>query len=273
MKKSFICLVLSFLIINLFAGIIITRDEQGMISRELYHNNYFAEIENDLIVSIWNFNDLTLTLINHPLRIYTTIDFESFKNEMIKQNQAQINAELRNLDKERQKLYADATVTLFKSMRPRFMIVDTTNIQGYKAYEYHIYNGDIKAQKLWISRDLQNDINDEVNPINIKKIESVFKTNRQTYFDAMGIFLDPVSSLVESIEDIGYVVKRNDYGFREKSDKEYEDEVDKVKNEISEIKKSNIDPQIFTKHQKYQQLDYNSYQVAVIKAMEKQLKR
>ena len=263
----------SLLILNISAGIVITREETGFISRELYHENYFAEIENDLIVSLWNFNDLSLTLINHALRVYTTIDFESFKTEMIKQNQAQINSELRGMDKDRQKLLSDATVTLFKTMKPKFMIVDTSRVHGYKTYEYHVYNGDIIAQKIWISRDLQNAINKEVNPVNIKKVESIFKDNRQRYFDAMGIFLDPVSSLVESIEDVGYVTKRFDYGFRDKADPAYEAEIEKIVNEISEIKKSKIDPQIFTRHERYQKLDYNTYQITVIKTMEKQFGR
>lgn len=273
MKKLFFTFLSLIICFNLFAGIIITRSEVGLISRELYYNNYFAEIENDLIVSIWDFNNFELTLINHPLRIYTTIDFDSFEEVMKKQNQAQIESELRSIDPDRQKLMADATKTLFRSMKPIFILADTSRTFGYKTYEYHVYNGDIIAQKLFISKEIQQEIDKEVNPVNIKRVESVFKQNRQNYFDAVGIFLDPVSSLVESIENVGYVVKRYDYGFRDRPNPDYEKEIESIVNEISEIKKTTIDPAIFTRHQRYRKMDYNAYQIAIIRAMEKQYKR
>lgn len=271
MKKIVFIVLLIILSKSLFSALIITRTEVDIISRELYHENIYAEIHNDLIISLWDFNKFELTLINHQLQIYTTIDFESFKIEMERQNQAQIDSELRKIDKERRELMANATMTLFSKMEPRFMIVDTLSIKGYKSYEYHVYNGDIIAQKIWISKSLQDRINQEVNPLNIKKVENIFKNNRSNYFKALGIGLDPVSSLVESIENVGYVVKRVDYGFREKADPEFEKEVESLVNVISDIKESKVDPAIFTRHQRYKQLDYNAYQIAVIKSMEKQI--
>jgi len=261
--KPLLALILLFFISPLFPAIIITRDEGDIISKELYHQNYFAEIHNDKIVSLYNFNNFEITHIDHQLRIYTTINFQTFQVEMEKQNQAQIQAELKANDPERMQRIADATNALFSQMQPGFIMVDTLDVCGYKSFEYHVYNGSVIQQKLWISKTLQERIDREVNPANIKQLENVLKNNRQVYLQAMGIGLDPVSSVVEQIEAVGYIVKRVDYGLRNANDPEFESEMDKDPSEITDILEMNVDPVIFTAHKSYKKISYNEYLIAV----------
>jgi len=239
-----------------------------IISRELYYDNMFAEVQNELIVSIWNFNTFELTMIHHPLRIYTTVDFETFKTYQQRQNQAEIDTELRTFDDERRKLMADATSTLYSRMRPNFAVKDTLLLHGFKAREYHVFNGDIVIQKVWISDDLQAKINTIVNPISIKQVESIFKENREKYLEALGIRMDPISRLVESLEEFGYVVQRVNYGLRNTRDIELEAEIESLVNTIIDIAETTIDPLIFTYHHRFKKLDYSAYQIEVIKSME-----
>ena len=268
MKKIFFLTMGLLMLISLHSALIITRSEMGFVSKELYHQNIYAELHFDHIVQIWDFNSFELTLINHELQIYTTVDFETFKGYAERQNQAEINTELRNFDEERRNLMAEATNRLFASMRPHFTTVDSIDVFGYKAFEFHVFNSDIITQKIWISNDLQNKINQEINPVNIKRVEQVFKDNREDYFKAIGIRLDPVTMLIESLETTGYVVQRVDYGLRNTRDLEYEAEIDKLENVITDIIETRVDPFIFSYHQRFRQLDYNAYHIALIRHAE-----
>jgi len=264
-QKAISCLflLLFFTALPLFPAIIITRDEGDIISKELYHQNYFAEIHNDKIVSLYDFNNFEITHIDHQLRIYTTINFTTFQVEMERQNQAQIQSELRANDPDRMQRIAAATNALFSQMQPGFIMVDTLDVCGYKSFEYHVYNGAVIQQKLWISKALQEKIDREVNPANIKQLENVLKNNRQVYLQAMGIGLDPISSVVEQIEAVGYIVKRVDYGLRNAADPELESEMDKDPNQIIDILERDVDPVIFTAHQSYKKVSYSEYLTAV----------
>ena len=272
MKKIILFISLFVITSILFSAVIITRNEMDIITKEMYHDNYFAEIHNDRIVSLWNFNSFELTLVNHNYQVYTTIDFEAFKATMQRQNQAQIDSELRNMDEERKKLISDATKALFARMQPRFILADTLSVFGYKTFEFHIYNGSIITQKLWVSKELHEKINEEVNYESMELAESILKENRQKYLAAIGIELDPVSVLVEDLEQMGYIVKRIDYGLRDKADPEKEKEIESLVNEISEILISNVDTAIFTFHQNYRQLSYNDYQIMMIREAERMIK-
>ena len=269
MKKIYLLICLFVCTSVLFSAVIITRNEMDIITKEMYHDNYFAEIHNDRIVSLWNFNDFELTLVNHAMQVYTTIDFEAFKATMQRQNQAQIDSELRGMGEDQKKLIADATMALFGRMQPRFMLADTLSVHGYKTFEFHVYNGSIIAQKLWVSKELQEKINEEVHYESMELAESILKENRQKYLAAIGIELDPVSVLVEDLEQMGYIVKRIDYGLRDKADPEKEKEIESLVNEISEIVISNVDTAIFTQHLNYRQLSYNNYQMMMIREAER----
>ena len=271
MKKSILLIFFSVIVNMLFSALFITRNEADIITKELYHDNYFAELHNDAIVSIWDFNEFELTLINHSLRVYTCIDFESFKATMQRQNQAQIEKELQSIDNDRQKMIVNATLALYNTMKPRFMLVDTLRVHGFKAFEFHVYNGNIISQKLWISKDLQEKINTEVNYESIQLAENILKENRENYFKSLGIRLDPISVIVEDIEKMGYVTKRIDYGLRDKIDPIKDKEIESQVNEISYILESKIDPDIFTFHKNYRKLSYNDYQMMMIREAEKRL--
>jgi hypothetical protein len=240
----------------------------GYISKELYFDNKFSEIQNDLIVSIWDFTKNDLTLIDHNLGIYTSIDFASFKIEMEKQNQAQIQSEIRSMDAETRQMLATATNQLFRGMFARFMIVDTLYIAGYKTWEYHVYNNNAIAQKIWISKSLQEKINEQVDPLKIAEVEKIFRDNRENYLTALGIQLDPVSRLVESIENVGYIMRRIDFGLRERPNPEYEIESADNTSFIESVSLWEIDPNIFTAHQNYRRLRYVDYQIAILRAYE-----
>jgi len=255
--------LLLFTAFPLFCGIVITRDEGDIISKELYHQNYFAEIHNNDIVSLYDFNNFEITHIDHKLRIYTSMDFQTFQVEMERQNQAQIESELRANDPEQMKRIASATNALFSQMQAGFILVDTLDVCGYKSFEYHVYNGAVIQQKLWISKAIQEKIDREVNPANIKQLENVLKNNRAVYLAAMGIGLDPISKVVESIEGVGYIVKRVDYGLRNQSDPDIEYELDQNPSEITEVLERDVEPQVFTAHKRYKKVSYAEYLTAV----------
>ncbi|MCL1827662.1 MAG: hypothetical protein FWG20_06415, partial [Candidatus Cloacimonetes bacterium] len=158
-----------------------------------------------------------------------------------------------------------------KRMQPRFMLVDTLLVHGQKSFEFHIYNGNVISQKLWVSKALQNLIDTEVNFESMQLVEAALKNNRQKYLDALGIEMDPVSLLVEDIEKMGYITKRIDYGLRDKPDPVREKEIEALVNEISDIMQTGIDPSIFTFHKKYKQISYNDYQIMMIREAEKLL--
>jgi len=265
MKNYLLSFLLFITVSTLFSAIIITRNENGVISKELYQQNIYAEIHFERIVALFDFNRQEITNIDHQLQIYTTIDFDRFRTETEKQNRAQIDTELQTMDPERRQMMAMATNGLFRQMRPGFMLVDTLDVCGYKAYEYHIYNGETICQKLWISKEIQEKINTEVNPVNILHLEQVLKNNREKYLEAMGIDLDPISQVVESIETVGYVVKRIDYGLRDQPDPEYEREMDAHPNAIVDVVEMTVDPSVLTFHQKYRRLSYSDYMAAVIR--------
>jgi hypothetical protein len=268
MKKILFFTILGIVIANLFSGVIITRNEMGYISKEIYADNKFAEVQNDMIVSIWDFTKNELTLVDHYLGIYTSIDFASFKTEMEKQNQAQIQSQLRSMDEEHRQMLAAATNNLFRTMFARFMIVDTLHIAGYKTWEYHVYNNHAIVQKIWISKSLQEKIDEQVDPLKIAEVEKIFKNNRENYLAALGIELDPVTRQVESIGNVGYVMRRIDYGLRERPNPEFEREMEDNASYIENVSLWEVDPAIFTAHQNYRRLRYIDYQIAIMRAYE-----
>jgi len=255
----------------LWSGVVITRTENGTMTKELYHDQKFAEIYNDHLVSLWDFRAEELTLIDHELKIYTTVSRSDFEQFMNRQNEEQIQRELQSFDEERLRLTRNATLAVYNRIKPQTFVADTLLICGYQTFEYHILNHEVMNQKIWISPSLQARINLEVNNAAMKKIEKIFKDNRERYFTALGIELDPITIAVEQIENAGYIMKRTDYGLREKADPEHDQRVESSINEISAISEWKIDPAIFTYHTRYQELDFNSYQIAQIKKAEKQL--
>ena len=268
--KGFIFVVAFAMIANsLFSALVISRSEMGFESKELYYNNIFAEISNDRIVSMWDFNTFELTLVNHALQIYTTIDFETFMESTARQNRARIENEIEEMGEQRRHMMAQATINLFNRMEPYFMIADTVRIHGHLAYEYHVFNGELIVQRIWVSRTLQERINREIDPAHIRRVENVFKVNREIYFRSMGIRLDPISTLVESIESIGYVMRRIDYGLNVNRSPDFEREMESQVNIITDISVMNVDPAIFTAHHRLRRLDYNTYQMRLIQAMER----
>jgi hypothetical protein len=257
----------------------ITRIENGVVSQELYDDNRFAELQDDKIVAVWDFKNDRLTMLNHYLRIYTQISLNDFKLEMKKQNDAQLNTIKAEMEKESAKkkkkrnLMNKATLNLFQQMQPALIIIDTINVCGYKSYEYNIYNGEVITQKLWISKALQERINREVEQRKIWALEDIFKDNREQYFQLMGIRLDPVSEIIESIEESGYIVRRSDYGLRAKNDKSFEDNIDKQASFINDVKEIQIEPDYFTKYEQlFTKLSYSAYQVAVLREAEKSMR-
>ena len=269
MKSFLIFLVFIIIALSLNAGLIITRNEMGNVTRELYHDNIFAEIQNERITQIWDFNTFELTLIYHPLMIYTTIDFERFKDEAYKKNMQEIEFEIENHDPERLQRMAEATITLFSTIQANYMLADSLYIQGYKTYEFHVFNGDVIIQKLWISPDLQERINQEVTPEHIWRVEAVLKENVARYFSALGIPIDPITLLVDMIESSGYIMQRTDYGLRDKENPERDREIDSMVNTISEIIERTIDPSIFTFHHRFVKKDYTDYHESVMQYMER----
>jgi hypothetical protein len=115
---------------------------------------------------------------------------------------------------------------------------------------------------------LQDRINREVPRASIEKVENIFRDNRGNFLFIMGITMDPISILVEQIEGRGYVMQRIDYGLRESADEERDRLVEQLNNTISEILEINVDPIIFSYHQRvYQRLDYDVYQMRVLESM------
>jgi hypothetical protein len=271
MRRYIFIILLFGIVCPLYSGLVITRSEVGLETKELYHQNRFAELHNDRIVMIWDFDAFELTLINHALRIYTTIGYDAFREYSERENMARIRNEIDELGEERIEMMQSATATLYSRIRPRYLIADSMLVKGYMAYEYRVFNGNVINQRIWVSRTLQERINREVPRENIQRIENIFKDNRAAFFFVMGIPMDPLSRLVQTIEETGYVVKRIDYGIRERADVEYERAVEEIDNIISDIAEVNIDPIIFTYHQRYQRLDYNAYQMRVIRQMERLL--
>jgi len=271
MRRYIFIILLFGMICPLYPGLVITRSEVGLETKELYHQNKFAELHNDRIVMLWDFDTFELTLINHALRIYTTIGYEEFREYSERQNMAQIRSEIDELGEERIEMMQSATETLYRRIRPRYTIGDSLIVNGFLAHEYRVYNGNVINQRIWVSRTLQERINREVPRENIQRIENIFKDNRAAFLFVMGIPMDPISRLVQSIEERGYVLKRFDYGIRERANEEYDRAVEEIDNIISDISEVNIDPVIFTFHQRYQRLDYNAYQMRVIRQMERLL--
>jgi hypothetical protein len=256
-----------FVTTSLFAGLVITRVEGDFVSKELYHDNRFAELHNDAVVSIWDFKSDELTLIDHYLGIYTTISFADFTTEMQKQNRYQIESELQQLDEERRVLYANATNNFFRALRPAMSIVDTIMVAGYSAVEYNFFNDDVITQRMWLSKSLQDRIDKEVNPVNIRRMENIFKANRAEYLRALGIIMDPISVLIEHIESGGYVVRRVDYGLRDRENPEFERLQDENAGFISAVIERGVEPGVFTYHQRYRRLPFTTYQARVLSGM------
>jgi hypothetical protein len=144
------------------------------------------------------------------------------------------------------------------------MIADTMMVHGYKAYEYHVFNDNVIVQRVWISRTLQHRINREVNPFSIRRVENILKENRADYLMAMGISIDPITQLVESIENIGYVVKRIDYGLRTRANPAADRIIEENAGTIDSIIEMAVDPAIFTYHQRYRRMNFVEYQVTVL---------
>ena len=262
MRKRYLYILIIFILTsNLFSAVIISRHELGIVTKELYHQNRFAEIHDDRIVSIWDFNQNELTLINHYLRVYATINFDDFKIQLQMQNRAHIQSQINELGTERIQMMSGATLGLFNQIRAGFILVDTLDVSGFKAFEFHVYNTNILAQKLWISPDLQKRIDREVQPEKIKAVEAIFKSNRDEYLRAMMIRLDPISSVVEDIEEVGYVVRRVDYGLRSAPNPEFEAEADKLAGFVNDVVVMAIDSEIFNFHKIYKQVSFLEYQV------------
>jgi len=269
MKRLFFIFILLFTVTTLlFSGVVITRFEMGVETKELYYNNRFAELHNDRIVMMWDFNTFELTLINHPLRIYTTIDYESFKEISHRENLEDIKNEIDMLGEERISMMQSATVQLFRRLRPRHVLADSMMINGFMTNEYHVFNGDIIIQRLWISRALQERINLEIPREKMAQVENIFRDNRGNFLFVMGITMDPISMLVEQLENRGYIMQRMDFGLRERVDEERDRLIEQLNNTITDISIVNIDPLIFTYHQRiYQRLEYDVFQMRMLQEM------
>lgn len=268
MKRILCSIGLIMLAFSLFADLIITRDEAGMVSKEIYADGSYAEVINDRVMSVWDFRNMTLMLINYDLKIYTKIDYDNFRIQMERQTDAEIKNEMRNTDEQKRTLSAKATRGLFSRLAPRMEVVDSTMIAGYKSVQYKVSNDTLIAQRLWVSKDLKNSIAKEIPFDSMKKVENIFKHNRKMRLDAMNIPLDGITQLVELIEGNGYVMKRFDYGIRTKSNPKIYATVEAVNNQISNVSNMKVDPKIFGAPTGFKKLPYSKYQLQVIKHAE-----
>ncbi len=270
MKRYVFSIMLFFVVISCFADLTITRNESQFITKEIYAYGRFAEIVNNRIVSIWDFRKMELTLIEHDLKIYTTIDFDAFRNEILRQTQARIDKQNSMVDEAQIKQMAEATKKLYSSLKPKMEIVDTTLICNYPSVQYIIYQDTLKINRLWISRDVKDLISKEIPYHSLKKAENIFKESRKMEMDAVGLYLDRVTLLKERIMDDGYVMRNFDYGTRIKSNPEIYKKVESISNEITEISKMKVDQIIFNIPKNYKSLSYSAYQIALIKANEEE---
>jgi hypothetical protein len=270
MKRVLVLVLLSIVFTAVYADLIITRNESGQISKEIYANGCFAEVINDRVMSVWDFRNMTLSLYNYDLKIYTNIAYDKFKEEMDRQTKAEIDNELKNLPPERRKVYIEATRKLYSRLIPRLEVVDTTNICGYPSIQFRVLNDTLLAQRIWISKKLREDIGKEIPFGSMKKVESIFKGNRKMKVDAMNIPIDGVTMLAERIENEGYVMKRYDYGIRTKSNPAIYSKIEAVDNCISSVSKMKVDMKIFNAPSGFKKLSYSEYQIQLIKYMENQ---
>jgi hypothetical protein len=269
MKKTIITLLFILAVAFLLSeAIIIERNEGGMVSQEIYYNNMFLEVENDRIISMWDFNTFELTMINHDLRIFTVIDYESFKREMQQSNQREIESELEQFSEERLALVSTAMRNLYRTMRPAFMIADSLYIAGFQTMEFHIFNGDAIVQRIWVSRTLQDKIDDIVPRENIRKIENIFLNNRDEFFSALHLELDPVNTLVEMIQGTGYVMRRIDFGLRDTENPEQDRIIESTPCTVTNIYITRLDRNFINYHSRFRRLNFHDFQYAVIRDME-----
>lgn len=269
MKNLLFIIMIMILSVSLNADLIISRNEGNIYSKEIYANGKFAEVINDRVVSVWDFRNMTLMLINYDLKAYTVISYDDFKKELKKQNQAEIEYELNSTDEEARKLKADATKSLFSRLAPRMEIVrDTVLIAKYPSIEYRVLNDTLLVQRIWISKTVKDMIAKEIPYDSMKKVESIFKENRKLKLESVGLSIDSITQLVELIEQNGYVMKRFDYGIRMKSNPKVYASVESVQNEISEISLMKVDDHIFQAPKKFKKYSYSQYQLKLIKMME-----
>ncbi len=269
MKKKILFLLLVVWQIYAYADLIITRQEGLNVSKEIYANGQFAEVINDRVVSIWDFRNMTLTLVNYDIKAYTRISYDDFKYEIKRQTEAELKKEMSQLDPERKQKMTEATKALFSRLVPRMDIVrDTVLIAGYPSLEYKVFNDTLLIQRIWISKKVKDEISKEIPFDSMKKVESIFKDKRKMKLDAMDLSVDGITQLVEMIEQNGYIMKRFDYGMRTKSNPKIYASVESVKNEISSISNMKVDDKVFSMPKGFKELSYNQYQLKMIRLME-----
>ncbi|HOD54637.1 MAG TPA: hypothetical protein PKJ08_08940 [Candidatus Cloacimonadota bacterium] len=269
MKKKILFLVLIIWQIYVYADMIITRQEGMNTSKEIYARGQFAEVINDRVVSVWDFRNMTLTMVNYDIKSYTRISYDDFKKEIEKQTKAEIKKELSELDPDRKKQMAEATKALFARLVPRMdMIRDSIMIAGYPSLEYKVFNDTLLIQRIWISKKVKDDMMKEIPFESMKKVESIFKQKRKMKLDAMGLNVDSITQLVEMIEQNGYIMKRFDYGIRTKSNPKIYASVESVNNEITEISHMKVDDKVFSMPKGFKKLSYSQYQIKLIQYME-----
>lgn len=269
MKNLLFIIVIMILAVSLNADLVISRNEGNILSKEIYANGKFAEVINDRVVSVWDFRNMTLMMINYELKAYTVISYDDFKKELIKQTQAEIEYELSNTDENQRKLKSDATKSLYSRLVPRMQLIrDTVLIANYPALEYRVLNDTLLVQRIWISKKVKDMIANEIPFESMKKVESIFKENRKTKLESVGLSVDSITQLVELIEQNGYVMKRFDYGIRMKSNPKVYATVESVQNEISEISVMKVDDLVFQAPKKFKKYSYSQYQLKLIKMME-----
>ncbi|MDX9869643.1 MAG: hypothetical protein RBS92_02870 [Candidatus Cloacimonadales bacterium] len=269
MKKSFFIVILAVWISYSFADMIITRQEGNNFSQEIYAKGRFAEVINNRVVSVWDFRNMQLTLVNYDIKSYTQISFDNFKAEIARQTDAEIQIELDNLDDETKRLMIESTNTLFAGLIPRLDIIrDTVMIANYPSLEYKVLNDTLLIQRIWISKKAREDIAKEIPIESMKHVESIFKEKRSKHLGALGLHVDGITQLVEAVEQNGYIMKRFDYGIRTKSNPSIYKTIESIQNEITDISHMTVDEAIFLPPKNFKSLKYNDYQIRLIKYLE-----
>lgn len=251
-----------------YADLTISKTEGPFETKEIYADGFFAEVIDNHVVSFWDFRKMQLTLIDHELELYTVVDFDEFRNELIKQTQARIERQKKTIDEAQRKQMSEATRKLYATLKPRLEIRDTTKICGYPTVQYVIFQDTLMIDRLWISKDMLDLISKEIPISAMKKAESIFKESRDMEMASMNLYLDGVTMLKERVMNDGYIMRHYDYGSRIKSSPSIYKKVESEKNEITQISLMKVDQKVFTVPKKYKFLKYPAYQLALIKANE-----
>lgn len=256
-----IAIMMLLMPVLLMGSIVITLQEDGEKTQEVYHPGFYGEVANNKLISYWDLNKKLLTIINYQQKAYTQVTAEELSKILNEKQEKQLKEEESKMDSTKIKLMAEATNRRFVNMRVHTLRADTLIIAGEKSIGCEIICDKVLAQKLWVSISLKEKIRAVVPDSLLEPVEGIFKDLRARSLKHMGVLLDPITLASERLGSVGYVMKRYDYGMNKALTEEQKRKIEETAGCVIKVDELQLKEKFFSVPKKFSYYPYELFQI------------